>query len=71
MAIGTIYPPLTACRVSLSDGTSYVTSMAAGVTLADARAYFVGKWFEQADEKTMLQAVAVEQVKGIERNWKP
>jgi hypothetical protein len=31
-----------AFRVHLDDGTSYVTSMAQGVTLADARAYFVG-----------------------------
>ncbi|CAB4171818.1 hypothetical protein UFOVP930_22 [uncultured Caudovirales phage] len=31
-----------AFRVHLDDGTSYVTSMAHGVTLDDARAYFVG-----------------------------
>ena len=34
--------PLTAYRVHLSDGSSYVTSMAAGVTLEQARAYFLG-----------------------------
>lgn len=28
-------------RVHLSDGTSYITSMARGITLEDARAYFV------------------------------
>lgn len=37
-----VYPPLTAYRVHLSDGSSYVTDMAAGVTLAEARAYFLG-----------------------------
>lgn len=31
-----------AFRVHLDDGTSYVTSMARGVTLADACAYFIG-----------------------------
>lgn len=51
---------LPAFRVHLSDGSSYVTSMAQGVTLEQAQAYFVGQWFEQADERTMLQAVAVE-----------
>lgn len=54
------YPPLTAYRVTLSDGTSYVTNMAAGVTLEEARAYFIGQPFEQADEKTTLTAVAVD-----------
>lgn len=49
-----------AYRVYLSDGSDYVTSMAAHVTLADAMDYFVGKWFEQSDETT-LQAVRVEQ----------
>lgn len=38
----TTYPPPTAYRVHLSDGSSYVTNMAAGVTLAEARAYFLG-----------------------------
>ena len=39
----TIYPPLTAYRIHRDDGTSYVTSMAAGVTLEQARAYFIGQ----------------------------
>lgn len=34
---------LPAYRVTLDDGTSYVTSMADGVTLADARDYFLGQ----------------------------
>jgi hypothetical protein len=33
---------LPAYRVHLSDGSSYVTSMAANVTLSDAQAYFEG-----------------------------
>lgn len=54
--------PLTAYKITLSDGSSYVTSMAAGVTLADARSYFLGQWFTQSDEVTKLQAVGVESV---------
>lgn len=59
------YPPLTAYRVTMSDGSSYTTHMAAGVTLEDAREYFVGKQFEQADEKTILTAVKVEPIKPV------
>ena len=55
-----VCPPLTAYTVTLSDGSFYTTNMAAGVTLEQARAYFLGNWFEQSDEKTMLQAVAVD-----------
>ena len=54
------YPSLTAYTVTMSDGSFYTTNMAAGITLEEARAYFLGQWFEQADEETMLQAVAVE-----------
>lgn len=50
---------LPAFRVFLSNGTSYVTSMAANTTLENARSYFVGQWFTQSDE-TSLQAVRVE-----------
>jgi hypothetical protein len=53
---------LTAYRVYLNDGSNYVTSMAKDVTLEMAREYFIGQWFEQADEKTMLQAINVEGV---------
>jgi hypothetical protein len=38
----TTFPPLTAYRIHHDDGTSYVASMAAGVTLKQARAYFIG-----------------------------
>lgn len=44
---------LTAYQVFYEDGSSYVTSMAAGVTLAEARAYFVGQWITQPDESKM------------------
>ena len=50
---------LPAYRVTLSDGSSYVTSMALGVTLDRARAYFVGNQFEQSDGQ-LLKAVKVE-----------
>ena len=36
------HPSLTAYRIHLSDGTSYATSMAAGVTQAMAEEYFLG-----------------------------
>ena len=41
-----------AFRVHLNDGTSYVTSMAHGVTLADARDYFVGSVQTEENEET-------------------
>ena len=53
---------MTAYRVTYDDGSSHMTSMAHGITLDEARAYFIGQRLEQADERTMLTAVAVEQV---------
>ncbi len=53
---------LTAYRVTMSDGSSYETSMAAGITLEEARAYFIGQPQEQPDEKTILTAAAVEAI---------
>ena len=43
---------LPAYRVCLDDGTDYVTSMAAHVTLQMARDYFVGQLFTQEDFET-------------------
>jgi len=51
---------LPAYKITLHDGSSYVTSMARGITLEAARAYFLGQVFEQADEITMLRVVAVD-----------
>lgn len=53
---------MSAYRVTYDDGSSHMTSMAHGITLDEARAYFIGQRFEQADERTILTAVAVEQV---------
>ena len=53
---------LPAYRVHLSDGSSYITSMAHGITLDQAKDYFVGQWLIQDDETTHLQAVTVESV---------
>lgn len=50
--------PLTAYRVHRSDGTTYVTNMAAGVTLAQARAYFIGA-FQYYDEAEIRGARVV------------
>jgi ribosome modulation factor len=44
---------LPAYEVFYEDGSSYVTSMAHGTTLEDARKYFVGKWLTQPDESSM------------------
>jgi hypothetical protein len=55
------YPPLTAFRVFLSNGTNYVTNMAAGVTLEEASRYFVGSPLEQHDG-SVVTATKVEQV---------
>lgn len=49
-------------RVYLSNGTSYVTSMAKNVTLEDAKRYFIGRIIEDHDEKHQLTFVNVEQV---------
>jgi hypothetical protein len=59
------YQPLTAYRVTYHDGSTTSTSMAAGVTLDDARAYFIGQWFNFGDvdgPDVMKQAVSVESI---------
>lgn len=53
---------LPAFRVTYGDGESYVTSMAAGVTLAEARAYFVGTRHTMSDEKTTKTVATVEEM---------
>jgi hypothetical protein len=58
----TNYPPLTAYRVYYNDGTSMATSMAAGITLQQAQAYFIGNEFE-INEKSIRIAVRVEKIK--------
>jgi biotin synthase-like enzyme len=57
---------LPAYRIFLSDGTNYVTSMAKGITLADARAYFLGEWLTQPDEVTRLQVIDVKTERGAQ-----
>jgi hypothetical protein len=59
------YPPLTAYRVTYSDGSATNNSMASHVTLADAQAYYVGKWFNLGfggNGENMQQAVSVEAI---------
>jgi hypothetical protein len=63
MPTAPISKPLPAYKITRDDGISYVTSMAANVTLADARAYFLGQ--VQTDEdpsgrETRSTVVAVE-----------
>jgi hypothetical protein len=59
-------PDLPAYKVTLDDNSSYITSMAAGITLDKAREYFIGQ--VQVDEnletgaETYRTVVSVEQV---------
>jgi len=55
----TCNPPLTSFRVYFDDGTSMVTSMAAGVTLEQAQRYYVGHSFEITEQKSH-RAIRVE-----------
>ncbi|MCP4902997.1 MAG: hypothetical protein GY906_39035 [bacterium] len=59
----TTHKPLTAYRVTYSDGQVIATSMAADVTPKMARAYFIGQQFEMAEDKPMVTAVKVEPLK--------
>ena len=70
MATEKVYPPLTAYRVFLSNGTNYVTSMAAGVTLQQARDYFMGQPLEQPDGSTLTvtNVEAVREPKVVDTN---
>ena len=55
---------LTTFKVTYSDGSTNITSMAAHVTLTDAREYFVGKQFNVGyyPVQNMQTAVKVEQL---------
>lgn len=56
---------LPAFRVHLSDGDSYVTSMAIGITINEARAYFIGQTnFADLAETIKRTVVDVTQVAG-------
>jgi hypothetical protein len=54
------YAPLSAFVVSYSDGRSRVVNMAAGITLKQARLYFVGNWFEFNESEPTVQCTGVE-----------
>ena len=59
--IATVYAPLTAYRIHRDDGTSYVTSMAAGVTLEQARAYFIGQTeFDDIETIRFIRSTVIE-----------
>jgi hypothetical protein len=61
----TTYPPLTAYRVTYHDGSTTSTSMAASVTLDDAKKYFIGQWFNFGDvdgPDVMKRAINVEAI---------
>lgn len=55
---------LTAYRITYADGSQSTTNMAAGVTLDDAKAYFIGQRFDLGvyPEERMVEAVDVEQI---------
>ncbi len=58
------YPPLTTYKITYGNGMTTVTSMAAGITLDEARAYYIGQWFDLGinDREDMQQAVDVEEI---------
>lgn len=56
------YPPLTAFKVTYHDGESYTTSMAPGITLAEARDYLMQDAHIMPDEITRKWVVNVEQL---------
>ena len=55
---------LPAFKIYLADGTSYVTSMSVGITLADATAYFKGKILNRGtyDKDYLVRCTNVEQI---------
>ena len=54
---------LPAYRVTFDDGTTLETSMARGITLDDAKAYYIGTPFVRDDETTFRTGVSVEQIR--------
>lgn len=50
-AASILAPELPAYRIFRNDGGNYVTSMAKGISLIEARAYFLGQSFTDTDEK--------------------
>lgn len=51
-----------AYKIYLSDGTDYVTSMAKGITLSQAKGYFLGQWLnvgQVEDRMVYVQKVEV------------
>jgi hypothetical protein len=57
------HKPLTAYRITYSDGSTSSTNMAADVTLEDAEKYFIGQWFNlgmYGIKENMQTAVKVE-----------
>ena len=55
---------LTAYRITYADGSKSETNMAAGVTLYDAKKYFIGKRFNLGSfpVENMQEAVEVESI---------
>jgi hypothetical protein len=56
-----VYPPLTEYLVIYSDGERRPTSLAAGITLEQAREYFIGKRFE-ITETTFHTTIDVQEI---------
>jgi hypothetical protein len=56
---------LPAFEITYSDGSKSRTSMAAGITLDEARKYFVGEWFNIGSfpDENMQRAVDVVQIR--------
>lgn len=54
----------TAFKITYADGTTTNTSMAAGVTLDEAREYFIGKRFDLGafPKEKMVEAIKIEEI---------
>ncbi len=52
-----------AFRIHLANGKSYVTSMAKGISLQDARKYFMGQYIEWIEGKPAVRVVSVDQIR--------
>ncbi len=60
------YAPLTAYKITTAGGKSWTTNMAAGITLEDAKKYFIGHQFNvgmYGFNEDMQTAIEVEEVK--------
>lgn len=62
MNTNTMTTKLPVFKITYNNGSSYVTSMAEGITIDQAKEYFLNQSFVQSDETTFLTVVKVDQI---------